>query len=420
MLKTLLVENFQSHKSSEIEFVPGVNLICGLSQSGKTALLRALYLVVNNRPLGDSFIREGSTEARVSLIGDVDGQVFSVTRVKSNDDNCYQVMMGDKEAEFRAFGFDVPDKVQELLNLSDVNIQDQLSPYFLVLDPPNQIAMYIRGIAKLDEIDDIIAVLASKIRTTTTDIKGVVVDLKENKKKIDVVEKIDLATLEKNLKVYDGCEQQKTTIVGQIQELSDLLTILTQTEKEFKKIDAIDLNGLAIKYAQCIDFVVKQHGLQLDVFDLNKITEGLGEAEEGLKKVDAVDINTLSIRCDEVVGFVSMHKDLVSDISVLDTIVEGLEEAEAAQIDIPDDMLEQSSALYTEWNKLDDECDELEVLVYDISKVGEAISGIEPGLEESKRVRLELFKLLQECPYCGQKLDDTAKNCLVEKTCSVC
>ena len=54
MIQSVHIQNFQSHKNSTLEFSPGVNIIVGTSDSGKTAIIRALRWVVWNRPSGDS------------------------------------------------------------------------------------------------------------------------------------------------------------------------------------------------------------------------------------------------------------------------------------------------------------------------------------------------------------------------------
>jgi len=55
MIKTLSIQNYQSHKDSTLEFDPGVNVIVGSTDSGKTAIIRALRWLIWNRPNGDSF-----------------------------------------------------------------------------------------------------------------------------------------------------------------------------------------------------------------------------------------------------------------------------------------------------------------------------------------------------------------------------
>ena len=56
MISGLLLKNFQSHKKTILHFHPGVNAIIGKSNSGKTAILRALYWIIYNRPSGISFV----------------------------------------------------------------------------------------------------------------------------------------------------------------------------------------------------------------------------------------------------------------------------------------------------------------------------------------------------------------------------
>jgi len=49
MLKKISIQNFQSHKKTELDLVDGINVIYGLSQSGKSAILRALNWIIFNR-----------------------------------------------------------------------------------------------------------------------------------------------------------------------------------------------------------------------------------------------------------------------------------------------------------------------------------------------------------------------------------
>ena len=56
MIKQINIKNFQSHKSTQLKLDPGVNVIVGSSDSGKTAIIRAYLWVVDNRPLGNAFV----------------------------------------------------------------------------------------------------------------------------------------------------------------------------------------------------------------------------------------------------------------------------------------------------------------------------------------------------------------------------
>ncbi len=46
-LKSLRLENFQSHKDLYVEFSDGLNIITGTNNAGKTAIFRALDYIYN-------------------------------------------------------------------------------------------------------------------------------------------------------------------------------------------------------------------------------------------------------------------------------------------------------------------------------------------------------------------------------------
>lgn len=65
-LKRVRLENFQSHRNSVIDFDRGLNVIVGPSDSGKSAIIRAIKWALYNEPSGNYFIREG--EQRFQLL----------------------------------------------------------------------------------------------------------------------------------------------------------------------------------------------------------------------------------------------------------------------------------------------------------------------------------------------------------------
>src|SRR5690554_5109154 len=106
MITSLEIQNFQSHKETLLEFEPGVNVIIGPSDSGKTAILRALYWLVWNRPLGDAFRSSWGGDTKV-VLETKDGMV---KRFKGKEDH-YKLFYDPPfdPIEFKAFGTQVPD-----------------------------------------------------------------------------------------------------------------------------------------------------------------------------------------------------------------------------------------------------------------------------------------------------------------------
>ena len=67
-IRHLIIENFQSHAHTEIELAPSLTVLVGESDTGKSAVIRALRWLLLNEPRGREFIRAGTTECRVTAI----------------------------------------------------------------------------------------------------------------------------------------------------------------------------------------------------------------------------------------------------------------------------------------------------------------------------------------------------------------
>lgn len=118
------IRGFQSHEETTISFHPNLNCIIGATDSGKSSILRALRLVIENKPSGNSFIRNGFDTASVEVS-------FSDTSISRNKGATNNYVI-DGEV-LKAFGQTVPDTVANKLRIDpDLSIQKQSSPYFLL------------------------------------------------------------------------------------------------------------------------------------------------------------------------------------------------------------------------------------------------------------------------------------------------
>lgn len=148
MLKGLKLENFEAHKSTELQFDNGINLIFGPSEVGKSSIIRALNFVINNRPLGNNFINGKDTLCSVSLIQD-----NNIIIRKKNKDGSINTYCINTEVILEAFGTSVPDQVNDLLNFNDLNIQKQTDRPFLLDVSGGEVAKYMNKIINLELID---------------------------------------------------------------------------------------------------------------------------------------------------------------------------------------------------------------------------------------------------------------------------
>lgn len=99
--RKLIIENFQSHEYTEINFVPGLNVFVGPSDSGKSSILRALRWVLFNQPRGIDFIRTGATKCQVRLILDDETEII---RLRGKSVNRYILRANGEEEIYESFG----------------------------------------------------------------------------------------------------------------------------------------------------------------------------------------------------------------------------------------------------------------------------------------------------------------------------
>lgn len=219
MIKSLEIFNFQSHKHSVLDFHPNVNVIVGLSDAGKSAIIKALRWVISNRPTGESFRSHwgGKTEVILTL----DDCVISRSKDK---ENLYTL----NDLEFRAFSTNVPQEIINALNMSDVNIQYQLDTHFLLSDSPGEVAQHFNKVAKLDKIDLAQSNIANWIRGITKDIetkKELIASNEIQLTKFDYLEKF-----EAEVEVLEELEKKEAAQEQRIAKLSSLLNQLEQID----------------------------------------------------------------------------------------------------------------------------------------------------------------------------------------------
>jgi DNA repair ATPase RecN len=163
MISSIKISGFQSHKDTTLALSPGVNFLLGQSDSGKSAIIRALLWVFQNRPGGDSFVSTFANEARVEVV--VDGH--TVVRLRNKTTNCYSL----DGLVFNAIGTDVPKEILDVLNVGNENVNRQLDAPYLLSMSPGETASHFNAIANLTKIDTGTQKVNSSIRELTADIK---------------------------------------------------------------------------------------------------------------------------------------------------------------------------------------------------------------------------------------------------------
>jgi len=247
MITDITLRNFQSHKETTLNFDPGVNVIVGQSDSGKSAIFRALRWVVYNRPQGESFRSRWGGETEVE-VGMMDPE-WIVLRKKGKIEEYVLATPGRQDVVFHAFKTEVPKEIQEALNLADINIQNQLDSPFLLSSSPGEVATHFNKVARLDQIDSGTQKVNGWIRELTTTIGS------------------------------EAIKDKPAT--GLIKQIADINLQLA----DFECLDTLEIEVEVIEQqsAQLKGLRVREHGLTLLKNEIISSQEELDEASEILK-----------------------------------------------------------------------------------------------------------------------------------------
>lgn len=230
-IESLEAGNFQSHKKLKMLFSNGVNIIRGSSGTGKSAIVRIFRWVLLNKPRGE-FFRSYFALKSEDIYAIVKKEKHTIERFRGSGDNCYKI---DNKKELEAIGTDVPDEVQQILNLNSLNIQSQHDGFFLLNSSSSgEVARKLNELVGLDIIDKSIKICSGKITKQKALIEELKDTIETTSEKIEKLAWIDKA--EKDIENIKSLEDKCQKASLKLKALREIKENLSNNEKRLKKI----------------------------------------------------------------------------------------------------------------------------------------------------------------------------------------
>lgn len=398
MFKKLNIKNFQSHENSELEFSSGINIIVPEDENnpndvGKTSIFRALQLLCTNRPLGGSYFPKDKKKGKTEISAEFDNceKITLIKNIKNKEVESTIYKLGKKKFEFPKKA--IPDQIVSALNISEINIQEQLDQPYLVTSTPGEIAKTINKITKIEKSDQWISTLTSEINSTNKDI---------------VRNKQEVSDIETALKKYSDIEET-VLLVNRLEKVEVKIEKYTDDYDDLisKHTEFIKLGSWISENRKCVVEVEKlideAEILFVDIENLNVEKEKiqyllhLSEDIERLKLANEVDqdlrvLQELLQKEKET----QKEKDLLQEFLILIDEIEELKEINVEQ------ELESVQEVIKQFEMIEQEEEDLLSLV-ELEEEVEFLMNEHTG---AKKNYISGLKELGKCPTCLSSIDE--------------
>lgn len=269
----LRVIGFGLHIEKTIQFKPGVNVIVGESETGKTTLIRALALVIDNSPRGGEKLYQSD---------DTDEPLFIQIKTSNNNTikrtkNKYYL---NRSKPMKAFGSSVPAPIKEILNFKQINWQRQITDKpFLLFNTGGAAAKDLNKVTGLQDQEAIITEIKESISERKSNIKRILKNNEEHKQTIERLKNVIRFKMKCHWILNQ--KQESNEMEGKIKNLRIILDELTIVRrKRMLNQNVID------KFSVQVGKIVKGKGV-IKVYD-DRINE-LGNLVTQLERIPQFD-----------------------------------------------------------------------------------------------------------------------------------
>lgn len=220
-LKQVTIQNVLTHKKTKINFSPGVNAIIGESDVGKSSILFGIYWLLFNQPRGDDFKSHWAKDKKISVKGVFEDGIL--LRERSKTFNGYK-LAGNR---FTGFGSNVPEPIEQFVNMNEVNWLNQMDPPFGLSWSPGEFAKFINRIARLDKIETTTANIGKTIRKEKQQLSNCVQMLSEIGESLKEFREIEqrkkqISKIKKKLKTLQKLKAHRKQLCRSLDEIQSI------------------------------------------------------------------------------------------------------------------------------------------------------------------------------------------------------
>lgn len=399
MIGSVSFKNIKKHRDLTLLFSRGVNIIFGMTDSGKTGSLLGLRWVLFNDRDGDSMLSHGTKSCKSTITKDD----HTIIRSYGSNENAYYLDGDDADHKFENFRTDVPKQVKEIINMSDVNLQKRRDPPFMIGEKASENASRFSQMLDLQEIGTSIANVNRYVKEAKQDIEVCKVEIENLQSEIKKLDDVESAMLE--LEAITTSEKESAQVDADVTNLRRLLDVYT---KQKEAVTAAE--GIITALEEIKALSVEATAISTAVIEANKAVLMLNRYESASTTLSELgDIEVLSSELFAI--FVSAKenaketentlkaKSMLTKYEDAKTVLEGLEGIVEGE--------DKLNLLYGEAVKIQKESASI-VTLTSLYQTQESMEKVVDTLGKSlKTAEAKLkAKMPKICPVCGKPKGD--------------
>lgn len=300
-ISKLILNNFQQWKTGLIKFKPGLNILIGNTESGKSTLFRAIGSILTGK-MPEDYIRKGTKGCEVEIQFS-DNTIFKRSRNKK--DNIANV----NGTVFERVGKEIPFEYFNKLGKTSIEFGNkelslcsysQFEPHFFITLSDYDKSKLIGTICGIDIVDKLVDSINKDIRSNNANIKFL-----ENKIKEQIEQK---EIKEKEFKVIDFKHFKLLCCIESLKQNYKKLEELTKLQTNFNSLNSLvedvqkninSLNKLNFDSDKSIK-LQKLFSLQFNLQIYNKLEKDIKKDLDKIKSLQQININKVHLLDDLV------------------------------------------------------------------------------------------------------------------------
>ena len=432
---TVDIKDFQSLKDVHIDIVPGLNIIVGKSNSGKSAVFRGIDASIFNMG-DDSMIRSGNRYYGISISNGQHKMVFMRDGKGKNEKTAYQFDGGTVQ---KKVGRTQLPEVAKMFNVRDVRMNNgskmkinfwyQNDRPFLMDKTPGQLYEFL-SLSSSDRYSRVLKIMQSDCKTLDAEVNNITTEIDTlktvNNKKQDFLDAndgydavyYDVVTLSQKKNKIDAVEKLTYDIDSIKSRMIALRDRVLETEKRLNLVLAEDFEGSYNRFSQsCRDYSsvekyvedVENCSRQVDLVSSNisRIDDRILRIEPDITVfgTDIDRIQSLSKSVFDVDSIVSQYVSIQNSVDSVSKEISSIDLDRFLDLDGIQENIKEVSSRMDSFNFVGTMISGIRSLERSLDLVDGKIQDNTERLRESDKELEEFKDSVGFCPFCGTVFD---------------